>query len=309
MFRIIDAVTRSLYVGIFPHPPISGKNTIIFHSSGSEIGRIFSVFFPIFLLIPKMDALLHAIDRDVVQDVNILLVRKIVGKMFSLPPMACWDRAMSAKSVKVLEYLDARFELLEKLFYDEHILKDLEEVKKNLDRIEQEVPPLLQRVTNLFWSVEYPGTVSVRQYLLTKGYLPSHRNPIVDEITTWHILTISSHESRFNLRLGILSLCNLFITPSFLCVSAHSEEGFGSFYVRHDNFKESSSNLITTIANTDSSLYLTQSHADCLEALLWRGVFPLKLVDCLSRNWKQDLLAKRDELRFGVRLRAALGMK
>jgi hypothetical protein len=217
--------------------------------------------------------------------------------------MNYWDRAMETRSTRMLEYLDRRFSVVLRMFKGK---RDLNEVRNQLDYIAEHIPSLLDRAVELFYGDPYyaepkilPESIPMKQYLLTRGYLPKGRHPVLKRDTTWYMLSTSPQLTSVQMDRPVLDpepLFHLEVVPRcFYC---------DLVYIRFDNF----STWNDWMMKGEDGKYGTPEHLDFLEALLWHGqTLDLQVL----KRLKHDLIDRwrAGKIKVGAKLREALNLK
>lgn len=200
----------------------------------------------------------------------------------------------------MLEYLDSKFDVIRGGMFTGKT--DLREIRVQLDYISEYLPFLMDRVVEMFYNDSHfdglailPDNIAMKQYLLTKGYLPKERHQTQKRDIMWYMLSTSPEETSMTTSCpDVERLFHLMVVPRYF--------DFHTTYIRFDNFDGWSSHLVR-----GQGMYGSSDHLDYLEAVLQRG-YNLDSCSWLFKQMKHDLIDrwKAGRIKIGVKLREAL---
>jgi hypothetical protein len=259
------------------------------------------------------DRVSHVIDQDDVREFRDL-TRNIYLHEFVT---RCWDRALNAKSVKILMLMNRQHLMIQGMFRQD---TDLKTICSRMELITRYAPFFMGDIVDTFYHELLDGPlpdkgeqftairVTVRQYLLTKGYFPSVEITYRSMINTWQLLTTFPDLTNIEVdpfHGGAELLCHLDINPS--CFDGNRlGSSFYSLYFRYDNFSTWPEWMTNPNIWRTRMWGFSQENLDCIEALLWQGIKVRRDVFDRLRDDLKDP-GKTGDIKIGVKLREMLG--
>jgi hypothetical protein len=242
-----------------------------------------------------MEIFFEAVDQD---DVDQFMTHYLECNTEGLDMLPCWSRAIKSNSRNIIRFLNTRCGIISALPRDE---SDLSRIRVILDWLEQNLPSSLNQFVDIFYERTTSESRFAKQYLLTRGYLPT---PLLmcNVVNAWYLLTTTPYSALVYAREEMELFCHLDIVPFNFGGNLFKDDPmFYSTYFRYDNFI-----LQIDWVFCHSSYPLCSLYLEALEALLFRRSIPLTLevVDKLRHDigdkWKTG------EIKVGERVRALL---